>query len=98
MSVLSERMRTVSAVSGTPPGTPDTSRRNPGSPNLNKNASGSKSHLASNKSLHEVPNGVGKQVDSKKEEEKKLIEAERMETERVSPYSCTYLALIICLC
>ncbi|XP_053393095.1 multidrug resistance-associated protein 1-like isoform X1 [Mercenaria mercenaria] len=85
VSVLSERMRNISEAVSTPPGTPDLSRKaaSPDSPNLNKNASGSQPHLASQKSLHEVPNGIEKKAENKKEEEKKLIEAEKMETERV---------------
>ncbi|XP_060581167.1 multidrug resistance-associated protein 1-like isoform X5 [Ruditapes philippinarum] len=85
VSVLSERMRNISEAVSTPPGTPDISRKGatPGSPNLNKNASGSKTHLTSQKSLHEVGNGIDKKAGNKKDEEKKLIEAEKMETDRV---------------
>jgi hypothetical protein len=79
-------MRNISEAVSTPPGTPDISRKGatPGSPNLNKNASGSKTHLTSQKSLHEVGNGIDKKAGNKKDEEKKLIEAEKMETDRVS--------------
>lgn len=87
MSVLSERMRTQSEAVSTPPGTPDPSGRKapiPGSPSLSGSRpklTDSKANLAGHKS--EVPNG---KMAEKKEEEKKLIEAEKMETERVIFY------------
>lgn len=90
VSVLSERMRTVSEAVSTPPGSPDPTGRKPavpGSPSLSGSRtklSGSKTHLAGLKP--EVPNGV--KAIEKKEEEKKLIEAEKMETERVKFCNC----------
>ena len=104
VSVLSERVRNISEAVSTPPGTPDISRKaaTPESPNLNKNASGSKTHIASQKSLHEVGNGIDKKAGNK-DEEKKLIEAEKMETERVSIpgghvlYVLYLLALSLCV-
>ena len=94
VSVLSDRLRTLSeTASATPPGTPDAARKGgtgtpktPGTPiHIKKHPlSDSKSRLDQHKSVDgkpggEVPNGVGQ-----KGEEKKLIEAEKMETERVS--------------
>ncbi|XP_052772990.1 multidrug resistance-associated protein 1-like isoform X2 [Mya arenaria] len=79
VSVLSERVRTVSEAVSTPPGTPDLTRRKPlpGTQDLNRNAAGSQPNKSAS---DELPNGV---KQAQKEEEKKLIEAEKMETDRV---------------
>ena len=91
--MLSDRLRTFSETGlSTPPGTPDTARRGdlPGTPKTPGTPVSTKRHplsdsrhtLEKQKSLGkhdgDVPNGVGQ-----KGEEKKLIEAEKMETERV---------------
>lgn len=93
VSVLSDRLRTFSESGlSTPPGTPDTARRGdlPGTPKTPGTPVSTKRHPLSD-SRHtlekqkplgkhdgDVPNGLGQ-----KGEEKKLIEAEKMETERV---------------
>jgi len=91
MSVLSERVRTVSEhVASTPPGSPDPSARKAASAtatNVNKNAaaagSGPTGEELKTAVTSQLTNGTQK-GEGKKEEEKKLIEAEKMETERVS--------------
>ncbi|XP_052261658.1 multidrug resistance-associated protein 1-like isoform X6 [Dreissena polymorpha] len=95
VSVLSERMRSASDAVSTPPGTPDPSGRRSeahGSPDKNSNAlrkdaaspdktktseAGSKTQLAGEKS------GILNGGKASGKEDKKLIEAEKMETERV---------------
>ena len=93
--MLSDRLRTLSETAvSTPPGTPDTKRRadlpgtpkTPGTPVHSRRSPLEKQKSMSGDKLHkEVPNGVGK---SQKPEEKKLIEAEKMETERVCLLWC----------
>lgn len=100
VSVLSERVRNISEAVSTPPGTPNLSSREaatPGTPNLNRNAAaaGSKTNIATHKPGHEVPNGVGKKTEKNKEEEKKLIEAEKMETERVRDTVMLFVKILL---
>ena len=89
MSVLSDRLRTLSETAvSTPPGTPGSARRadlpgtpkTPGTPVHKRHPLEKQKTVGGGKLDGEVPNGVGK---GQKPEEKKLIEAEKMETERV---------------
>ena len=83
--MLSERMRTISDTHvATPPGTPGATRKGD-HPNLVYRTKSKESLKASKTSLHktDVPNGFEKDLKEDGEEEKKLIEAEKMETERV---------------
>ena len=83
--MLSERVRTMSDTrTATPPGTPGAARKDPSG--LVHRTKSRESLKASKTSLHkvDVPNGMEKEVKQEKEEEKKLIEAEKMETSRVN--------------